>query len=111
MYEDVITLIGLTAPSQETETQIRTIISLTVSRLKNLLMLSSEVGIPSELEYIVTEVSVRRYNRIGSEGLASHSVEGETMTWPDDDFKPYADDIQKYLERQEDATTGRVRFL
>jgi len=108
--ETIKTLLGLTDDTQDS--LITAIMDLTESRLKNLL---GGVGaIPEALSYIVTEVSIRRFNRVGSEGLQSHSVEGETMTWPDDDFKPFMDDIQAWLdENQDDASTnrGRVRFI
>lgn len=89
------------------------IISRTQDRLRVLLSLGTETEIPDALEYIVEDVSVRRFNRIGSEGLSSHSVEGETMSWPENDFAPYQDDIQAYLDSQEEPTTkkGRVRFI
>ena len=89
------------------------IISRTQDRLRVLLSLGTEAEIPDALEYIVEDVSVRRFNRIGSEGLSSHSVEGETMSWPENDFAPYQDDIQAYLDSQEEPTTkkGRVRFI
>ena len=89
------------------------IISRTQDRLRVLLSLGTDTEIPDALEYIVEDVSVRRFNRIGSEGLSSHSVEGETMSWPENDFAPYQDDIQAYLDAQEEPTTkkGRVRFI
>ena len=69
--------------------------------------------VPEDLQYIVTEVSVIRYNRIGSEGVSHHTVEGEAMTWDKDDFEPYLAEIQAWLDKQEDPATdrGRVRFL
>lgn len=112
MYDEIISLLGLENVDEALEEKINNIISLTESRLKNLLGGAS--SIPDALGYIVVEVSIRRYNRIGSEGLASHTVEGETMTWPDDDFTPYNDDIQAWLDANpEEAETsrGRVRFI
>ena len=112
MYDEVVSLLGLTDVDDELEAKLNTIISLTERRLRNLLGGTQEV--PETLGYIVVEVSIRRYNRIGSEGLASHTVEGETMTWPDDDFAPYNDDIQAWLNANpEEAETdrGRVRFI
>lgn len=66
---------------------------------------------PESLDYIVRGVSISRYNRIGSEGLKSHTVEGESLTFADSDFDEYADDIQAFLETQKESTKGRVRFL
>lgn len=75
-----------------------------------LLLIGADI-IPASLEYIVVDVALVRFNRIGSEGLASHTVEGETQTFSDDDFSAYADDIQAYLATQGGSSPGRVRFL
>jgi hypothetical protein len=64
--------------------------------------------VPDALDYVLTEVTVRRFNRIGSEGMNSHSVEGETISFEDDDFDAYADDIQAWKEQN---NQGRLRFL
>ena len=89
--------------------QLAVIESMTRDRLTILL---GGLAIPEELEYIVTEVSVKRFNRIGSEGATSHNVEGESLNLGDvDDFADYMDEINKYLEDLEGSTKGRVRFL
>lgn len=89
--------------------QLAVIESMTRDRLTILL---GGLTIPEELEYIVTEVSVKRFNRIGSEGAQHHNVEGEVFMWSDtDDFAGYMDEINKYLEDLDGATRGRVRFL
>ena len=89
--------------------QLAVIESMTRDRLTILL---GGLTIPEELEYIVTEVSVKRFNRIGSEGAQHHNVAGEVFMWSDtDDFAGYMDEINKYLEDLEGSTKGRVRFL
>lgn len=89
--------------------QLAVIESMTRDRLTILL---GGLTIPKELEYVVTEVSVKRFNRIGSEGAQHHNVEGEVFLWSDtDDFAGYMDEINKYLEDLDGATRGRVRFL
>lgn len=66
--------------------------------------------VPQQLGYIVREVAVRRYNRIGSEGVASHTVEGESMSWNEDDFEPYEADINSYLASIHNGK-AKVQFL
>lgn len=83
------------------------IIRLTTNRLKTLLDVEE---VPTELEYIVTEVSIVRYNKIGSEGVTSHSVEGETMSFSDNDFKGYLDDIEAWKNKKNEVK-GVVKFL
>lgn len=67
--------------------------------------------IPDELSYIVEEVSIIRFNRIGSEGMTTESVEGASATYYTDDFMQYKQDIQDYINRTDSAPTGRVRFI
>ena len=58
-----------------------------------------ETEIPLELEYIVEEATIRRFNRIGSEGMKSESVEGHSVTYDMSDvLDPYESAINDYLE-------------
>ena len=68
-------------------------------------------AVPEELLYIVTEAAVIRFNRIGSEGMASHNVEGESVAFSGDEFAPFAEDIQAWQLAQAEPKKGRVRFL
>ena len=74
-----------------------------------------ETEIPLELEYIVEEATIRRFNRIGSEGMKSESVEGHSVTYIDEDeLAPYESAIVAYLEAQEPddkRKPGVVYFL
>ena len=110
MLNKILILLGLDSPTQAMTDKVETIMELTEQRLS--LLLGQSV-IPDELSYIVVEVTISRFNRIGSEGVSSHTVQGESLTWSDDDFKPYLDDIQEWLNAQEDVNTtrGRIRFI
>lgn len=66
--------------------------------------------VPEQLGYIVREVAIKRYNRIGSEGVSSHTVEGESMSWNEDDFEPFEADINAYLAANH-AGKPKIRFL
>lgn len=114
-YDQVLALLGL-KESDITDTaqdQIMTIVSLVSDRLLG--MLSSMMGtrpaaVPEELAGIVVEVSVNRYNRIGSEGASGHTVEGETTSWFSNDyFAPYMDEIRRYVSSQ--GKSVGVKFL
>lgn len=85
---------------------LNAIISLTTARL--LLLIGATGDVPESLQYIVVEVTIARFNRIGSEGLNSHTVEGESMSWSDGDFEPFENDIRNYLAEN---GKGKVRFL
>lgn len=87
---------------------LQLIVSNVTARLKVLL---GGIEPPDEMDYIVFEVSVKRFNRIGSEGMTSHTVEGESTNYADDDFAEYSDDIQAFLDTQKNTTRGKVRFI
>jgi hypothetical protein len=56
-------------------------------------------------------VSIKRFNRIGSEGVQTHSVEGESMSFNDDDFSSFSSEIQSWRDEQANQNKGKVRFL
>ena len=69
---------------------------------ERLLIRLDETEIPLSLEYVVDEATIRRFNRIGSEGMKSESVEGQSVTYIDgDELAPYESAIVAYLEAQE----------
>lgn len=108
MLEDLKILLGIPEEDNSLDKTLNIILSSARSRLKSLL---GGQDPPDSLGYIITDVAVIRYNRIGSEGLSSHTVEGESQTFTEDDFAAYRDDIQTYLNSQKEAQKGRVRFL
>ena len=72
------------------------IISITI---KGFLLGSSPLTtLPNDLEWILDEVVVKRFNRIGSEGYKSQSVEGHNIQFDTMDFAEYLEDITKYYD-------------
>lgn len=104
--QDVKTLLDL--QSDDKDNQLSLILSMAE---KQLLARVDETEIPPALDYIVTEVAVMRFNRLGSEGMASESVEGHSITFGTSDFKAYESEIQAYIDKQNVSTRGVVRFL
>lgn len=90
------------------DSKLTLIIKTATARLKVLL---GGIDPPDSLSYIILEVSIMRFNRIGSEGLKNHSVEGESLSFVDSDFDQFADDIQTFLESQQNSAKGRLRFI
>ena len=108
MLKDLKLLLGIPEDDTSLNPKLNLILSSTTSRLKALL---GGQNPPEDLEYIIIDVAVIRYNKIGSEGLSSHTVEGESQSFSEDDFAGYKDDIQTWLNNQKEANKGRVRFL
>ena len=50
---------------------------------------SKQDSIPENLNYIIVEVTVKRFNKLGSEGMTSQNVEGLEMSFDLDDFAVY----------------------
>lgn len=107
MLETLKMLLGFADDSSRDEL-LNKLIDLATARLKVLL---GGIEPPEELEYIIIDVTAARFNRIGSEGLSVHSVEGESLTFTNDDFKGFSADIQAFLDGQKDNSRGKVRFL
>lgn len=57
---------------------------------------TNQSSVPSALEFIIVEVMVKRFNKLGSEGMSSHGVEGLSMSFDLDDFASY----DKVIHRQ-----------
>ena len=91
------------------DAQLEAIEEMVMTRLRH--MLGGLSYVPDELSYIVDEVTIARFNQIGSEGTSSHSVEGESMSWADDLFAPYMDDIETWRQREGDGGRMRVKFI
>lgn len=104
MLERIKALLGV----EGKDDMLRNIIGITTGRLTLLL---GGIEPPAELEHIIVEVSIIRYNRIGSEGLSSHSVEGESQTFNENDFAGYMDEINAFLALHKDSKFGKVRFI
>lgn len=94
--------------SDDNEAKFEVIQRLTEQRLQSILGRIDNV--PQELDYIVTDVVLKRFNRISNEGISSYSQEGESMTFQDSDFDEYASEIARYKSRLNDKS-GIVRFL
>ena len=72
---------------------INEIIELTKDKILNYI---NETELPNELEFVLVELAIQRYNRIGSEGIASESVDGKSVSY-DDDFETYKPHLFFYM--------------
>ena len=108
MLDNLKLLLGIAADDLDRDDLLKLLISSATARLT---MLLGGIEPPTSLDYIIREVCVSRFNRIGSEGMTSHTVEGESISFAECDFDSFADDIQAFLDTQKTNTRGRVRFL
>jgi hypothetical protein len=106
--DNVKIIVGIQDDLQDS--QIDRLITNVEARLKVWLKQNAgKTEIPQELMFIVEELVVNRYNKIGSEGMKSESVEGRSVSFTEDDFKPYQSILETYIPKPE--TTGKVMFF
>ena len=110
MLSNLIILLGLNESELDDamKSKLNLIISGATARLK-LLLGGAEP--PEEMDHISLDVSAARFNRIGSEGLTGHTVEGESLSFTDNDFSQFSDEIQAWLEQQTESKRGKLVFL
>ena len=109
MLKKLKQMLGLLEEDESMDDKLSWILDSTQSRLKVLL---GGVEPGSDLEYIVIEVSIARYNRIGSEGLSTHTVEGESQNFQESYFAAYMDDIRAYKEaHNQDEAKGGILWI
>lgn len=108
MLTNLKLMLGIDATDTSRDELLKLLVSTATARLSLLL---GGLEPPDSMEHIIREVSIIRFNRIGSEGMGSHTVEGESLSFNEDDFAPFADEIQAYIAKQTETTRGRVRFL
>lgn len=106
MLDDVKTLLGI--DSNDRDKLLNLLIENAEKQLKARLYKPNE-PLPVELEYIVVELTIIRYNRLGSEGMSAESVEGYSATYSQDDFTPYSFIIEQYIEDDEEDELGPRR--
>ncbi|AII39612.1 phage head-tail connector protein [Enterococcus faecium] len=84
----------------------------TNERMKTLL---NTKEVPKEFETVVYEVSLKRFNRIGQEGMQSYSQEGLSMAFPDSDFSEYQNEIDEFKRKDQEELykpkRGRLKFI
>lgn len=108
MLNNLKLMLGIASDDVDRDSLLMLIISNATARLTTLL---GGLEPTESLDYIILDVCIRRFNRIGSEGMQSHAVEGESVTFTESDFAGFEDDIQAFLDKQNASTRGRVRFI
>jgi len=107
MLERIKTLLGIEDDLQDATLEI------IINNVENHLQALLGKEVPNELNFIVEEISIRRFNRLGTEGMQSESVEGHSITFYDlkDEFVPYETIIANYKEPPVKPGRGKVMFI
>ena len=69
-------------------------------------------AIPIKFEFIIKEVAEKRFNRIGSEGMKSESIDGHSVSYEEQkyDFDPYLANIERTYDVTK-SRDGRMYFI
>ena len=83
----VKTLLSIT----DNDELIYEIVEITKEKILNYI---NQEELPKELEFILVEMAISRFNKIGSEGFSSESTDGKSISYEDDfeNYKQYLDD-------------------
>ena len=70
-------------------------------------------SVPTEMEFVVDEITIKRYNRMGAEGYSSKSIEGKSISFSEDDLSPYLSILNIYIDGDSptEASPGKVMFF
>lgn len=106
--EDVKTIIGITDNKQDK--QLEKLIKLIEQRLLAFLP-PEEATVPDRLGFVVEEVAVKRYNRVGAEGMSSETLDGHSTKFQDDDFEEFMIFIERlYPSNNSSYKVGKATF-
>ncbi|WP_181350485.1 phage head-tail connector protein [Thalassobacillus sp. CUG 92003] len=106
--DNVKTMVGVQDDLQDAVIDI--IIKNIESRVKIWLKQHASLdSIPEDLNFIIEEMAINRFNRIGSEGMTSEAVEGHSVSFSEDDLTPYLSILKTYIPTTE--TSGKVMFF
>ena len=69
--------------------------------------------VPKELNYVLVEVAIKRFNRLKNEGMTSYSQEGESITFNSSDFDDFNSDIQQWRadNNKNERSLGKVHII
>lgn len=95
---DLKTMLQINEDDTKRDNILNLIIKNTKSALSFKLGLKANKDVPSELDFILLEVAVKRYNRLANEGMSSYTQEGESITFKANDFDEFADDINAWKD-------------
>ena len=87
-------LLGTTNTTDDEEL-LYEIVEITKSKILNYI---NKKVLPKELEFVLVELAIQRFNKIGSEGIASESVDGKSISY-EDDFEKYKTYLDDYIHR------------
>lgn len=86
------------------------LLAVLLSDAINFMHIYMNLNVPTELEFIAEEVAIKRYRRIGSEGINTEHVDVLSTTYnTENDFNEYLPIMNRYKKRKSGG--GGFRFI
>lgn len=86
------------------------LLAVLLSDAINFMHIYMNLNVPTELEFIAEEVAIKRYRRIGSEGINTEKVDVLSTTYnTENDFNEYLPIMNRYKKRKSGG--GGFRFI
>lgn len=67
--------------------------------------------VPRELEYIAEEVAIKRYRRVGAEGITTEKIDVLSTTYTTDDFSDFLGILALYKKDNIQSKSKKLRML
>lgn len=80
------------------EDQHKTIDALIANMIDAVNLYCGTDTLPTELEFIVVETTVARYNRLGSEGISQEQIDSLGTSFAQDLLAPYKPSMDRYVK-------------
>lgn len=102
MLNNILKILGISSTNTEKVALVELLIEQ--SKAKVCAYIDSTT-VPAELNFIIIELTIDRYNKVGSEGLASESIEGIQYSYATSfELEPYAAYLDKYVNKSKGFT-------
>ena len=111
LIKDLKVILDIDSTDSSSDDLLNLVVKRTKQRLLTKIKKGPDETVPNQLEYILFEVSVRRFNRLNNEGMKSYSEDGENVTFNEDDFTGFENEISNYLSDQNESQMPTARFL
>ena len=99
--DDVLKLLGISI----SDTAKVAIVDILLAQSQNKICAYINASlVPAELNFIVCELTVERYNKLGSEGFTSESIEGIQYSYNPNELAQY----KVYLDRYVSKSSGFI---
>ena len=97
MINNIIKILGIAS----TDTEKVALVELLMEQSKaKICAYINQSLVPAELNFMIIELTIDRYNKIGSEGLASESIEGIQYSYSNSfDLEPYITYLDRFISK------------